>query len=106
MDVIIAIGHDGAAETFGTEVQKVIERLGTVNAVVSGPSWSPGWGEEDATWYAATFPSFERYTEARGRILAIAGWHAQDAVAFTIGTTDVAETPHDVRLARNYRDLL
>lgn len=105
MNVIIAIGHDGAGQDFAAQVQQVIERKGTLNALVSGSSWSPEWGSEDATWFAATFRDFDTYVEARARILAIGGSHSQDAIAFTVGDTDVAECPTTQR-AREYRDLL
>lgn len=105
MDVIIAIGHDGATDTFGSQVRKVIDRLGTLNAIVSGASWSPEWGTEDATWFAATFPTFPAYAEARARILAVGGANGQDAIAFTVGTTEVPTCPR-TRRAREYRDLL
>lgn len=105
MDVIIAIGHDGAGPDFSEQVRQVIARFGILNAVVSGPSWSPEWGTEDATWFAATFPYWSTFIEARARILAIGGANGQDAIAFTVGDTDVAECPTTQR-AREYRDLL
>lgn len=104
MDVIIAIGHDNAGVDFAEQVRQVIARFGKLHAVVSGTSWSPRWGDENATWFAAGFPSFDRYVEARARILAVAATHNQDAVAFTVGTTDVADTP--APRTRGYRDLL
>jgi len=106
MDVIIAIGHDGARDSFADEVRSVIARLGSVNAIIAGPSWSPGWGSEDATWFAATFETFPAYAEARSRILAIGAVNGQDAVAFTTGTTEVPPCPKHVRRARDYRDFL
>jgi len=104
MDTVIAIGHENAGPDFAPHVRAVIDRFGTLNAVVSGTSWSPEWGDENATWFAVTFAGFEDYVEARARILAIAAANNQDAVAFTIGDTDVAETPQPAR--RAYRDLL
>lgn len=104
MDVIIAIGHDNAGVDFSPQVRAVIDRLGTLKAVVSGTSWSPEWGDENATWFAVTFGTYDRYVSARERILAVAAVHHQDAVAFTVGTTDVADTPQSLR--RAYRDLL
>lgn len=104
MDTVIAIGHTNAGQDFAPQVRQVIDRLGTLNAVVSGTSWSPGWGDENATWFAVTFDGFDAYVEARERILAVASAHNQEAVAFTVGSVDMAET----RLIppRAYRDFL
>ena len=104
MDVVIAIGHDGAGVDFAGQVTKVIRLLGTLNAVVEGPSWSPEWGSEQASWFAASFPDFDTYIEARARILAVGAAHAQDAVAFTVGQVDVADCPRAERAG--YRDFL
>jgi len=110
MNVVIGIGFgniDNARDVAGFDnaVTRVIERLGTVNAVMRGESWSPEWGKEDGAWFAASFPDFDTYVEARARILAIGGTYRQDAVAFTVGTVDVADCPTTTR-ARQYRDLL
>lgn len=106
MDVIVAIGHDKAGPDFAEQVRQVIERLGTLNATIGGVSSDPTWGVEEATWFAASFDWFPSYTEARERILAIAAAHNQDAVAFTIGTTEVATVVPSVATRRAYRDLL
>ena len=106
MDVIIAIGHDDAGPDFAPNVRKVIDRLGTLNAVIEGTSSDPTWGDENATWFAATFETFPAYAEARSRILAIGASNGQDAVAFTTGTTEVPPCPKHVRRARDYRDFL
>jgi hypothetical protein len=107
MDVVIGIGYQNAAEplTFRNQVLAVVDRLGRTNAIMDGKSVSAGWGTEDGTWFAATFPSATEYYEARERIIAVGSAHNQDAVAFTFGTTDVAECPAP-RAPRTYRDFL
>jgi hypothetical protein len=107
VDVIIGIGHDGTDKPaqFTLAVQSVIERLGTLNARISGWSWSPEWGAEEGAWFAASFQSFDAYTEARERILAIGGSYGQDAVAFTVGAVDVAACPEPAQKPL-YRDFL
>lgn len=106
MDVIIAIGYDGADSPLGFlgAVSSIIRRLGTLNASINGQSHSPGWGTEDATWLAASFPDFDTYAEARARILAVGAVENQDAIAFTVGTTDVAPCPKPD--PKPYRDFL
>lgn len=95
MDVIIAIGFDGAdlPGEFEAQVESVVHRLGEMNASIVGETHSAGWGREEGRWYAVTFPSFMAYVEARSRILAIGAAHNQDAIAFTYGRTDVASCP-------------
>jgi len=110
VNVIIGIGFGTLAtvqaRTFESNVDSVIRRLGTVEASIRGVSWSPQWGSEPAAWIAASFPSFDAYIEARARILAIGSAYGQDAVAFTVGSVDVAECPSAAQRAREYRDLL
>lgn len=104
MDVIIGIGHDGAGIDFAGQVTKVIDRFGTLNAVIEGNSWSPHWGAETGSWFAVTFPDFDTYAEARARILAVGAANGQDAIAFTVGTVDVATCPKPD--PKPYRDFL
>ena len=93
MDVIIGLGFEGSSNPAGFRdlVRRVVTRLGVVNAEIGGVSVSSQWGAEEGVWFAATFPDFATYVEARERILAIGAVHRQDAIAFTVGNTDVAE---------------
>lgn len=110
MNVIIGIGFGNLTsdepENFTEDVEKVVKRLGKIEATMEGRSWSPEWGHENGVWFAASFPDFDTYVEARARILAIGATYRQDAVAFTVGTVDVADCPTEVTRAREYRDLL
>jgi hypothetical protein len=94
MDAIIAIGHDGShdSQAFATGVKGIVTGHGTLNASITGPSWSPDWGEEWATWFAASFETPQAFTLAKHSILSLAEVHNQEAVAFTVGATEVAST--------------
>lgn len=109
MDVIIGIGFDGAPHGgagFASQVREVLRRFGKLSASIHGESWSPEWGEEQGEWFAASFDSFDDYAEARARILAVGAAHGQDAIAFTVGTVDVASCPKPEPKGKGYRDLL
>lgn len=95
VSVIIGIGFDGTdvPQLFAAQVEAIVERLGEVTATIEGESWSPGWGREPGLWVAGEFPTFDAYLEARARILAVGARHGQDAVAFTVGSVDVASCP-------------
>jgi len=105
MNVIIGIGYNGSQDPAGfrDQVAKVITRLGTLHADIEGRSSSEPWGAEPGTWFAAEFEDHGAYFEARARILAVGAAHGQDAVAFTVGTTDVADCPRAERAG--YRGL-
>ena len=110
VDVIIGIGYGGIEPSrhsayFYDDVLKVVNRLGVMNARILGDTYSPGWGDEPGAWIAASFSTYDRFLEARERILAIGGAYNQDAIAFTVGTADVAECPKPAPKTR-YRDLL
>jgi hypothetical protein len=106
-DVIVGIGYNGcdARQAFYNQVKMIVQRLGKLNALITGDSYSEEWGYEKATWYAASFESFGDYIEARDRILAVAATHNQDAVAFTVGNIDVPSTPKPEQKPL-YRDFL
>lgn len=101
MDVIVAIGHDGSPdpEGFKTGVRGIIVAYGELAAEINGSSADEIGGTEPATWFACSFPNLSNYTLARQSILNIAAMHGQDAVAFTTGEVDVAETVNAQRAA-------
>lgn len=107
ISVIIGIGFDGANDPDGfyDAVIGVVNRLGVLEARIIGDSYSADWGDERGAWIAASFSTFERFTEARERILAIGGSENQDAIAFTIGYTDIAPCPKTAPKPL-YRDFL
>jgi hypothetical protein len=94
MDAIIAIGQNGShdPESFATGVRGIIIGHGQLNAEMTGTSTDEIWGSEPAIWFAATFRNLQAYTLAKYSIKSLAAEHNQDAVAFTVGTTEVMPT--------------
>lgn len=108
MDVIIGLGYDGSpnSDDFKGKVMGIIDRFGTLNAEIVGMSRSPEWGAEEGCWFAASFADLDTFSEAQERILVVGSAHNQDAIAFTIGFTEVAACSPAERASAIYRDFL
>lgn len=99
MDVIIGTADadpDISAYLASMVVRTIALNGGAVNARLDGLSSDEAWGTEHATWIAASFETTEAYERSRETILDVAGSYGQDAVAFTVGTTEIASTPRKV----------
>lgn len=90
-------GHHWYA--FRQGVRRVAEQYGgTVQSDVTGLSWSPGWGREEACWIAVEFPAAPSPADQadpldvlRRDVKALAHRYGQDAIALTVGTVEFLE---------------
>jgi len=105
-NVTIAIGY-GASKTqgplnydqraeFRQTVYNACKYLGTLQAVIDGPSYSPGWGQENSTWFAVSDVSPYQLSKITATLKELAGAFGQDAIALTVGTTLLIGKDSDV----------
>jgi hypothetical protein len=92
-NVIIGIGLDGSPDpqAFATGVRGIIVGHGELVAEIQGVSADEEWGSEPAVWFAANFHNVQALTLAKYSLKSLATEHKQDAIAWTVGTTELVE---------------
>ena len=99
MNAIIGIGRNVGNEpmdyerwrNFRISIRSVVERNGgKMIADVVGQSYSEGWGFEEAAWFAFDASNLN-LGQLRQDLSALADQYGQDAIALTVGATDLVE---------------
>lgn len=99
LDVVIGIGRGRPQDdnyiadvtrwhAFRGDVHGIAREWGTVNATNHGETFSQGWGTEQGFWVAATIPA-DTLPTLRSALRHLATYWRQDAVALTVGATEL-----------------